>query len=127
MALATVSADGQPSNRMVLLKGYDASGFEFYTNFDSRKGAELDANKKASLCFHWPRLNRQVRVEGGIERCVAHRCLHFIHSCMHGAPACMAQVPAGHRSAGTAGPAPQRRRCALRPTQRCTIILPKSC
>ena len=62
MALATVGADGRPAARMVLLKGFDASGFVFYTNFASRKGAELDANPHAALLFWWPPLLRQVRV-----------------------------------------------------------------
>ncbi|HSO42044.1 MAG: pyridoxamine 5'-phosphate oxidase [Rhodospirillales bacterium] len=67
MALATASADGMPSVRMVLLKGADARGFIFYTNLGSRKAAELRANPRAALCFHWKTLRRQVRVEGRIE------------------------------------------------------------
>ncbi|MCU0893523.1 MAG: pyridoxamine 5'-phosphate oxidase [Rhodospirillales bacterium] len=67
MALATVGADGAPSVRMVLLKGADAHGFVFYTNLGSRKAAELRANPRAALCFHWKTLRRQVRVEGRIE------------------------------------------------------------
>ncbi|WP_106640903.1 pyridoxamine 5'-phosphate oxidase [Allosphingosinicella vermicomposti] len=68
MALATVGADGQPSVRMVLLKGHDAGGFVFYTNLDSRKGGELDtANARAALLFHWKSLRRQVRIEGPVE------------------------------------------------------------
>jgi pyridoxamine 5'-phosphate oxidase len=67
MALATASADGLPSVRMVLLKGADARGFIFYTNLGSRKAAELRANPRAALCFHWKTLRRQVRVEGRIE------------------------------------------------------------
>jgi pyridoxamine 5'-phosphate oxidase len=68
VALATVGADGRPAARMVLLKGFDASGFVFYTNFASRKGAELDANPHAALLFWWPPLLRQVRVEGRVAR-----------------------------------------------------------
>jgi len=64
MTLATVSGDGQPSARVVLLKGVDAEGFVFYTNFESRKGNELLANPAAALCFHWAPLEVQVRVEG---------------------------------------------------------------
>jgi pyridoxamine 5'-phosphate oxidase len=68
VALATVGADGRPAARMVLLKGFAASGFVFYTNFASRKGAELDANPHAALLFWWPPLLRQVRVEGRVVR-----------------------------------------------------------
>lgn len=64
MALATVGADGMPSVRMVLLKGFDEQGFVFYTNLGSQKGQELAAHPKAALCFHWKSLKRQVRVEG---------------------------------------------------------------
>lgn len=66
MALATVSPDGQPRVRYVLLKSVDARGFGFYTNLDSAKGHELDANPRASLCFWWGPLERQVRIEGPV-------------------------------------------------------------
>jgi len=66
VALATASADGMPSVRMVLLKGYGADGFVFYTNLESRKGRELAENPRAALCFHWKSLRRQVRVEGPV-------------------------------------------------------------
>jgi pyridoxamine 5'-phosphate oxidase len=66
--LATVSADGQPSARMILLKGVDASGFVFYTNYHSRKAEELLATHKAALCFHWQPLEVQVRIEGAVSR-----------------------------------------------------------
>jgi pyridoxamine 5'-phosphate oxidase len=62
--LATVGADGQPSARIVLLKGVDARGFVFYTNLESRKGRELLARPQAAMVFHWQPLERQVRVEG---------------------------------------------------------------
>jgi pyridoxamine 5'-phosphate oxidase len=68
MALATASREGRPSVRMVLLKGFDEGGFTFYTNYASRKGRELDANPWAALVFYWPRLERQVRVSGGVAR-----------------------------------------------------------
>ena len=67
MALSTVDADGAPSVRMVLLKGHGPDGFVFYTNSRSRKGAELAANPKAALLFHWKSLRRQVRIEGPVE------------------------------------------------------------
>ena len=66
MALATANADGQPSVRMVLLKGYGLDGFTFYTNADSRKGEELAGNPQAALLFHWKSLRRQVRIEGSV-------------------------------------------------------------
>ncbi len=64
MSLATVDEDGAPSVRIVLLKGVDDGGFVFYTNFESRKGIDLLADAKASLCFHWKSLDRQVRIDG---------------------------------------------------------------
>ena len=67
MTLATAAASGAPSARVVLLKGVD-HGFCFYTNRDSRKGRELDENPRAALVFWWPELERQVRVEGAVER-----------------------------------------------------------
>jgi pyridoxamine 5'-phosphate oxidase len=66
VALATATRDGRPSVRMVLLKGADERGFTFYSNYESRKGRELDENPRAALLFHRP--GRQVRVEGRIER-----------------------------------------------------------
>lgn len=68
MTLATASADGRPSARTVLLKGFDDAGFVFFTNYDSRKGSELAANPAASLLFFWRELERQVRVDGTAER-----------------------------------------------------------
>jgi pyridoxamine 5'-phosphate oxidase len=68
MALATATPTGSPSVRMVLLKGFDAAGFVFFTGYASRKAGELDANPHASLLFHWDPLGRQVRVEGSVER-----------------------------------------------------------
>ena len=67
MALATVDETGMPDVRMVLLKGYEAGGFVFYTNLGSRKGRQLAAEPKAALCFHWKSLRRQVRVRGAVE------------------------------------------------------------
>lgn len=68
MTLATATADGRPSARIVLLKALDARGFVFYTNYNSRKGQELAENPRASLLFYWPPLERQVRVEGTVEK-----------------------------------------------------------
>lgn len=68
VALATTDAAGQPSVRMVLLKGHDARGFVFYTNTLSRKGEDLRSQPKAALLFHWKTLRRQVRVEGPVEQ-----------------------------------------------------------
>ena len=66
MALATTTADGHPSLRMVLLKGHGPDGFVFYTNLDSRKGRELAANPHVALLFHWKSLRRQIRIEGAV-------------------------------------------------------------
>ena len=66
MAVASVGPDGMPSLRMVLLKDYDARGFVFYTNLESRKGGQLQAAPKAALLFHWKSLRRQVRIEGPV-------------------------------------------------------------
>lgn len=68
MTLATTTPDGRPSARIVLLKGFDERGFVFFTNYTSRKGHELAANPFASLLFFWPALERQVRLEGSIEK-----------------------------------------------------------
>ncbi len=64
--LATVSADGLPSARMLLLKGYDENGFVFFTNSESRKGEDLRINSKAAMCFWWDKLERSVRIEGTV-------------------------------------------------------------
>lgn len=71
MALATVGPDGTPAVRMVLLKDYDADGFVFYTNYESRKGQQLLGHPKAALLFHWKSLRRQVRLEGPISQTTA--------------------------------------------------------
>ena len=68
IALATVSPDGKPSLRLMLLKGYDHRGFVFFTNYESRKGSELAANPWAALSLHWVELIRQVRVEGRVDK-----------------------------------------------------------
>lgn len=68
MIVATVSAEGQPSARAVLLKGYGPQGFLFYTNYDSHKGRDLAANPRCALLFYWAELERQIRIEGIAER-----------------------------------------------------------
>ena len=67
MALATATPDGRPSARMVLLKGADGRGFAFYTNYESRKGGDLESNPRAALVLYWRELGVQVRVEGTVE------------------------------------------------------------
>lgn len=67
VALATVDGDGLPDVRMVLLKGFDERGFAFYTNFESAKGKQILASRKAAMCFHWKSLRRQVRIRGPVE------------------------------------------------------------
>jgi len=71
MSLATVDEAGKPSLRMVLLKGFDAQGFVFYTNLESKKGRDLTTNPHAAICLHWKSLRRQIRVEGRTEAVTA--------------------------------------------------------
>ena len=80
MTLATATPDGRPSARMVLLRGFDPRGFCFFTNYSSRKGRELEANPHAAITFHWPVLERQVRIEGRVERTTAAESDAYFHS-----------------------------------------------
>ncbi|XP_053309567.1 pyridoxine-5'-phosphate oxidase [Spea bombifrons] len=80
MCLATATRDGKPSARMVLLKGFGPEGFRFYTNCGSRKGVELEENPFASLLFFWEPLNRQVRIEGSVERLSDEEADKYFHS-----------------------------------------------
>jgi pyridoxamine 5'-phosphate oxidase len=80
MTVATATPDGAPSARMTLLKGLDERGFVFYTNYESRKGRELGANPRAALVFFWVLLERQVRVEGHVERVSAEESDTYFHS-----------------------------------------------
>ncbi|KAG9474014.1 hypothetical protein GDO78_004363 [Eleutherodactylus coqui] len=80
MCLATATRDGKPSARMVLLKGFGVDGFRFYTNQESRKGKELETNPVASLLFFWEPLNRQVRIEGPVERLSAQESDTYFHT-----------------------------------------------
>ncbi len=68
MTVATAAADGSPSARMMLLKDFGPDGFVFYTNYESRKASDLQENPRAALVFHWPTLQRQIRIEGGVEK-----------------------------------------------------------
>lgn len=80
MTLATSTPDGVPSARIVLLKGVDGESFVFYTNYRSRKGRELDHNPRAALVFYWPELERQVRVEGDVDRTSAAESDEYFNS-----------------------------------------------
>jgi len=80
MALGTATPDGKPSVRLVLLKGYDEKGLVFFTNYESRKAAELDANPEATLVFHWAILQRQIRLEGSVERITPAESEAYFHS-----------------------------------------------
>ena len=93
MTLATIDAEGGPDARIVLLRGFDARGFTFFTNYASRKGAELAARPRAALLFYWAPLERQVRVEGSVARLSAAE-----------SDAYFAQRPRGHRLSAWASP-----------------------
>src|SRR5471030_35529 len=93
MTLATVAASGQPAARIVLLKGVDARGFVFYTNYASRKGMELAANPAAALLFHWTELEREVRIDGRVEKVSAQESDDYF-----------ASRPLGSRHAAIASP-----------------------
>ena len=80
MAMASASADGSPSVRMVLLKAFDEQGFVFFTGYGSRKGRELEANPRAALLFHWDPLGRQVRIEGPVRRTSAQETEEYVRS-----------------------------------------------
>lgn len=79
-AVASATPDARPSVRMVLVKHAGPEGFVFYTNYESRKGEELEANPWAALLFHWQRLGRQVRIEGPVERVTREESLAYAHS-----------------------------------------------
>jgi pyridoxamine 5'-phosphate oxidase len=80
MTLATVAANGRPSTRIVLIKGFDARGITWYTNYDSRKGQELAAHPQAALQFHWVELERVVRIEGRVEKTSAEESDAYFNS-----------------------------------------------
>jgi pyridoxamine 5'-phosphate oxidase len=79
-AVASATPDGRPSARMVLVKGFDPEGLVFFTNYGSRKAAELEANPCAALLFHWPELGRQVRIEGTVARTTRAETEAYAHS-----------------------------------------------
>jgi pyridoxamine 5'-phosphate oxidase len=80
MNLATVDANGRPSSRIVLIKEFDHRGFSWFTNYESRKGHQLHQNQHAALLFHWIGLERQVRIEGRVERISAEENDAYFHS-----------------------------------------------
>jgi len=80
MSLATATSDGKPSVRIVLLKGFDERGFAFFTNYDSQKGREIDANPCAALVFYWVKLERQIRISGTVERTSREDSAAYFHS-----------------------------------------------
>lgn len=80
MTLATVDDTGQPSARIMLLKGFNSKGFVFYTNYESRKGKALQAHPLAALAFFWPELERQVRIEGRISKVSEHESNEYFQS-----------------------------------------------
>jgi len=80
MSLATVDEQGRPHCRTVLLKGFDKEGFSFFGNYQSAKGQQLSANPVAALCLFWPTLERQVRIEGRVERLTAEESDAYFHS-----------------------------------------------
>jgi pyridoxamine 5'-phosphate oxidase len=84
VTLATADPSGRPSARVVLLRGVDDRGFVFYTNYESRKGAELEANPFAALCCYWPWIDEQVRVEGRVERVSAAESDEYFAGRPHG-------------------------------------------
>lgn len=80
MCLSTVNVEGIPSSRVVLLKGFDENGVQFYTNYLSHKGQDLAQNPKASLLFFWPTLQRQIRIEGTVTKMSAEQSADYFHS-----------------------------------------------
>ncbi|MEW6992172.1 pyridoxamine 5'-phosphate oxidase [Colwelliaceae bacterium 6441] len=80
MSVSSCNEQGQPSSRMVLLKSFDKEGFVFYTNYESRKSHELNGNNKVALLFHWNVLQRQVRIEGTVEKTSQQQSADYFHS-----------------------------------------------
>ena len=80
VCLSTSTKDGKPSSRMVLMKTFTDDGFTFYTNYESRKGQELEENPHAALLFYWPQLHYQVRIEGSVKRVPEKEAAAYFHS-----------------------------------------------
>jgi pyridoxamine 5'-phosphate oxidase len=97
MALATADASGRPSVRIVLCRGIEARGISFYTNYDSRKGHELAENPEAAVVFLWPSLNRQLRIEGRVEKLTPAESDKYFHN-----------RPRGNQISGYVSPQSQR-------------------
>jgi pyridoxamine 5'-phosphate oxidase len=118
MAVSTVGADGRPSSRMVLLKGFDSRGFVFFTNYGSRKGRELAANPHASLLFFWAELERQVRIDGVIGKTPAAESDEYYATRPLGARIGAWASPQARRSAGRAdGASPVALRHGISPSR----------
>jgi len=109
VALATATPAGHPSLRMVLLKGFDAHGFVFYTNFRSRKGRELARNPRAALLFYWGEIGRQVRIDGRVEKLMARESDEYFATRPRGS---QLSAWASPQSALVAGRGPLERRFA---------------
>jgi pyridoxamine-phosphate oxidase len=84
MTLATATRDGKPAARVVLLKGFNRDGFTFFSNYESGKGRELAENPRAALCFYWMQLERQVRIDGPVEKTSREESQRYFHSRPHG-------------------------------------------
>ncbi len=95
-AVSTATADGAPSSRMVLVKDFDPGGFVFFTNYDSRKGRELTENPQAALLFYWPRLQRQVRIEGAVRRVSREETERYVRSRPRGSQLSALASPQSH-------------------------------
>ena len=80
MSIATATSDGKPTVRIVLLKSFDADGFVFFTNYDSEKGRQLEANSRAALAFYWVEVARQIRIEGVVEKTSREESARYFHS-----------------------------------------------
>jgi len=80
MSVSTVDSSGQPHSRVVLLKESDEQGFVFYTHYDSDKGQQIEQNAKAALLFFWPQMDRQVRIEGALEKIAVEQSENYFHS-----------------------------------------------